>query len=273
MHVFVVNHREKVQNPRPTRRLAVVRWLSLAVCLGVLGAGASGAQAADVRVAVAANFSAPMQTIARAFEQATGHKAILSWGSTGNLFAQIQNGAPFDVLLAADDETPRKLEHLQWAVAGSRFTYALGRLVLWSRQPGLVDDQAEVLRAGRFHKIAIANPKLAPYGAAAMEVLSTLGLTQTLQPKFVQGDNIAQTYQFVATENATLGFVALSQVVAQGRIVAGSAWLVPAHLHTPIRQAAVLLHKGRDNPAAHALLSYLRSDTAKSIIRAHGYEL
>ena len=234
---------------------------------------AANAWAGEAQVAVAANFAAPMQKIAQAFEQDTGHKLRVSVGSTGGFYAQIKNGAPFEVLLAADDETPLKIEQEGLAVKGSRFTYATGRLVLWSKQAGVVDDKAEVLLQQRFERLAIANPKLAPYGLAAAEVLSKAGLWQSVQPKLVMGDNIGQTYQFVATGNAPLGFVALSQVWADGKLVQGSGWLVPAHLHNPIRQDAVCLLKGLDNEAAKALLNYLRSDKAKAVIRAHGYEL
>ncbi len=243
----------------------------LVLALGVAWGTAS--TAAEVSVAVAANFTAPMQKIAQAFEQDTGHKAVLSFGSTGNFFAQIKNGAPFQILLAADDETPARIEKEGQGVANSRFTYATGKLVLWSKQAALVDDKGDVLRSGKFERIAIANPKLAPYGAAAMETLTKLGLLQNLQPKFVQGENISQTYQFIATENAQLGFVALSQVFADGRIKEGSAWIVPAALHQPIQQDAVLLVNGKDNPAATALLSYLRTDKVKSLIRSFGYDL
>ena len=235
--------------------------------------GLQAVQAAEVSVAVAANFMAPMQKIAAAFEQDTGHQAVLSFGATGNFYAQIKNGAPFQILLAADDETPLRLEKEGQGVAGSRFTYATGRLVLWSKQPGLVDDKGEVLKTGKFDRIALANPKLAPYGAAAIETLTRLGLMDTLRPKFVQGENIGQTYQFVATENAQIGFVALSQVMSDGRIAQGSAWIVPAALHRPIRQDALLLNKGQGSPAAAALLQYLRSDKAHAIIKAYGYEL
>lgn len=230
-------------------------------------------QAGEVRVAVAANFAAPMQRIAQLFKQDTGHKAVLSLGSTGNFYAQIRNGAPFDVLLAADDETPVKLEQEGWGVVGTRFTYAVGRLVLWSKRPGVVDDKGEVLRRDGFQRLAVANPKLAPYGVAALEVLNQMGLMQALSAKLVQGDNIAQTYQFVSTENAQLGFVALSQVWADGNITQGSAWIVPAHLYTPIRQDAVLLTKGQGNRAAQALMVYLQSDKIKALIRASGYTL
>jgi molybdate transport system substrate-binding protein len=230
------------------------------------------AQAAEVTVAVAANFAQPMQEIAAAFEQDTGHKATVSLGSTGKFHAQIRNGAPFDVLLAADDETPARLESEGLGLAGSRITYAIGRLALWSKDPGLVDDQGRVLRSGRFERLALANPKTAPYGAAALETLEKLGLLTQLRAKFVQGESIAQAYQFVATGNAELGFVALSQVLSDGRINEGSAWLVPSELHAPLRQDAVLLEAGKDEPAARALLDYLRDERARDIIRSYGYE-
>lgn len=214
-----------------------------------------------------------MQKIATAFEQDTGHKAILAFGSTGKFYAQIKNGAPFQALLAADDETPARLEREGLGVGGTRFTYAIGRLVLWSRQPGLVDDKGNVLRSGKVVRIALADPKLAPYGAAAVDVLNGLGLMPALAPKLVQGENIAQTYQFVATGNAELGFVALSQVFADGKLTQGSAWAVPAGLHAPIRQDAVVLATGKDNAAAAALMAYLRTDKARAIIRSFGYDL
>ena len=241
--------------------------LTAAFCL------AMSSRAAEVGVAVAANFTAPMQKLAQAFEQETGHKALLSFGSTGNLYAQIRNGAPFHVLLAADDETPLKLEREGLGVAGSRFTYAMGKLVLWSKQPGLVDDKGDILRSGTFARIAIANPKLAPYGAAAIETMAKLGRLQALTPRLVQGDNIAQTYQFIATENAQLGFVALSQVLTDGKVAQGSAWVVPSELHAPIQQDAVLLVTGKDHVVATALMGFLRSDRAKVLIRSYGYGL
>lgn len=244
------------------------RFAALGLFFALTAAGA-----AEVNVAVAANFTAPMRKLAEAFEQDTRHKAVLAFGSTGNFHAQIAHGAPFHVLLAADESTPLKLERDGLAVPGSRFTYATGRLVLWSREPGAVDEKGEVLRRGSFARIAVANPKLAPYGAAAMEALEKLGLLAAVRTKIVQGENIAQTYQFVATGNAPLGFVALSQVTAGGRIQQGSAWVVPASLHAPIRQDAVLLAAGKDNPAAAALLKYLQGDKARALIRSYGYEL
>lgn len=238
-----------------------------------LWAVSGGLWAAEVKVAVAANFAAPMQMIAAAFAQDTGHRAVLAFGSTGKFYAQIKNGAPFEVLLAADDETPARLENDGLTVAGTRHTYATGRLALWSRQPGFVDPHGEVLRSGSVKRLAIADPKLAPYGAAAAELLNGLGLMDTLAPKFVQGESIAQTYQFAATGNAELGFVALSQVWADGKLKAGSAWVVPARLHTPLRQDAVLLKPGQGQPAALALMTYLRSEKARLIVGSFGYDL
>lgn len=238
---------------------------------GFLGAGAASAE--DVQVAVAANFTAPMQAIAAAFEKDTGHKAQLAFGSTGKFYAQIRNGAPFQVLLAADDETPKKLEAEGMAVAGTRFTYAIGRLALWSATAGIVDTRGAVLKQGDYKHVAIANPKLAPYGAAAIEVMQRLGVAEAVRPKRVQGENIAQTWQFVASGNAELGFVALSQVTRDGKLTGGSAWIVPAHLHTPIRQDAVILAAGKGNAAARALMAYLKGEKAKAVIRAYGYDI
>ncbi|WP_413437079.1 molybdate ABC transporter substrate-binding protein [Sulfuriferula sp. GW1] len=233
---------------------------------------AGSASADEVQVAVAANFTAPMQKIAADFEKDTGHKALLSFGATGSFYVQIRNGAPFDILLAADAETPSRLEKEGLGVSGSRFTYAIGKLVLWSAKPGFVDGKGDVLNKGDFRHVAIANPKLAPYGAAAMEALTRLGLLTALQPKFVQGESIAQTYQFIATGNAELGFVALSQVLnKEGKLVSGSAWVVPASLYMPIRQDAVILTHGKDKAAAAALMKYLKGDKARAVIKAYGY--
>ena len=245
--------------------------LRLLFCALLLGIGL--AHAAEVQVAVAANFTAPMQKIAAAFESDTGHKALLAFGASGAFYAQIRNGAPFQMLLSADAETPARLEQQGLASAGTRFTYATGRLVLWSAQPGFVDDMGEVLARGTFERIALANPKLAPYGAAAIETLIALKQLERLQPRFVQGENIAQTYQFVGTGNAQLGFVALSQVMVDGRIAKGSAWVVPSSLHSPLRQDAVILAAGKDNAAAIALAAYLKGDKARAVIRSYGYAL
>lgn len=229
--------------------------------------------ASDVEVAVAANFARPMQRIAQAFAKDTGHHAILVTGATGTFFAQIENGAPFDVLLAADRATPERLEGDGFALSGSRFTYAIGILVLWSAQPGYVDAEGAVLRRGTFAHLAIANPRLAPYGAAAIEALTAMGLLDAVRPKIVQGESVAQAQQFIASGNAELGFVALSQVVAPDSPPTGSHWVVPAHLYGPIQQQAALLRRGANNPGARALCEYLRGSKARDIIRSYGYEL
>lgn len=232
---------------------------------------ACAAEAGEVQLAVAANFAAPAARLGEAFTAATGHTLKLSTGATGKFYSQIVNGAPFEVLLSADDETPRRLVAEGHAVAGSNFTYALGRLVLWSAQPGLVDAQGAVLASAQVKHIAIANPKVAPYGAAAMEVMRARGLAEVLAPKLVTGESIAQAFQFVATGNAELGFVALSQVQVPGKPAAGSFWRVPADLHGEIRQDAVLLKAGEKNPAARAWLEFLKSEPAKAVIRDYGY--
>jgi molybdate transport system substrate-binding protein len=259
--------------PRPGLRLAALLGMLSGTVLAALLAVAPArpAIAAEVQVAVASNFSAPMRQIAQAFERDTGHRAVLAFGATGALYAQIRNGAPFDLLLAADAATPARLEAEGLARRGSRFTYAVGRLVLWSAQPGLVDDRGAVLKSEHVGRVAIANPKLAPYGAAAVQVMEKLGVADALRPKLVQGENIAQAHQFVASGNATLGFVALAQVFADGRLSGGSGWIVPAELHDPIRQDAVWLARAHDNPAAAELMRYLRGDAARAIIARFGY--
>jgi molybdate transport system substrate-binding protein len=244
-----------------------------ALIFALTAAIAGFAHGDELQVAVAANFTAPMQQIAAQFEKDSGHKAVLSFGATGKFYAQIVNGAPFEILLAADDETPARLEKDGQGLPASRFTYAIGKLVLWSADPALVDGKGEVLKTGNFKHLAITNPKTAPYGAAAVETLTKLGLLASLQPRFVQGENISQTQQFIVTGNAELGFIALSQVLKDGRISAGSAWTVPANLYEPIRQDALLLAKGKGKPAAAALLAYLKGDKAKAIIKTFGYEL
>ena len=247
--------------------------LALCVCAAVqLGAGQAYAAAQALTVAVAANFAAPMQSIAEAFAQQSGHKLQLAFGSTGKLYAQIKNGAPFQMLLAADSQTPARLEKEGLALAASRFTYATGRLVLWSSKPGYVDAQGAVLRAGAFKYLALADPKLSPYGAAALQTLQAMGLEDKLQSRWVVSQNIAQTYQFVATGNADLGFVALSQVMQNGRMAVGSVWWVPPHLHAPLRHDAVILLPGKDHAAAKALAAYLQGDTARAIMRSYGYQ-
>ncbi|HWO14317.1 MAG TPA: molybdate ABC transporter substrate-binding protein [Polyangiaceae bacterium] len=246
-----------------------MKYLLLTVLLGV----ATSARAEKVQVAVAANFSAPMEKVAAEFAKATGHEALLSFGATGKLYAQIKNGAPFGVLLSADTTTPEKLEKEGLGVPGTRRTYAIGKLVLWSAQPGIVDAQGDVLEKGTFRHVSLANPETAPYGAAAVQVLTKLGLLEALKPKFVQGENIAQAHQFVASGNAELGFVALSQVMKDGNITAGSAWIVPPELYEPLRQDAILLSAGKSNPAAVALLEFLKGAAARAVILSYGYTL
>ena len=245
------------------------RLASLIAILTVMGT----AHAGEVQVAVAANFAGPMEKLAEQFQRDTGHKAVVATGATGKFYAQIRNGAPFEVLLAADDETPAKLETEGHVVAGSRFTYATGRLVLWSARGGVVDAGVNVLKTGSYKHLAIATPKTAPYGAAAVATLRKLGLYESVQPRIVQGENIAQAWQFASTGNAELGFVAQAQVWRDGKFTSGSGWIVPATMHAPIRQDAALLAKGAGNPAARALLQYLRTDKAKALIRSFGYEV
>ena len=254
----------------PNPRLTPLRPALLALALV---AATTSARADDVLVAVAANFAGPLARIAESFTAATGHVVKASAGPTGKFYTQITaGGAPFELLIAADDETPKRLITEGHAVAGSNFTYAIGQLVLWSAQPALVDDQGAVLAAaGRFGKLAIANPKVAPYGAAALQVLKARGLAETLTPRLVTGDSIAQTYQFVSTGNAELGFVALSQVAVPGKPVTGSMWKVPQALYDPIRQDAVLLKAGEKKAAAMALLAYLKSAPARAVISSYGY--
>jgi molybdate transport system substrate-binding protein len=252
----------KISPDMPKARLKWPKWLIAAMTMLF-----SAAHAGEVLIAVAANFAAPMNRIVPLFEAQTGHRARLSIGSTGAFHTQIRSGAPFDVLLAADDETPERLEREGLAVAGTRFTYATGRLVLWSAQAGVVDAQGEVLARGNFQRLAIANPKLAPYGKAAVETMTRLGVAERLAPRIVQAENIAQALQFVATGNAQMGFVSLSQVIDK----AGSRWVVPENLHSPIKQDAVLLTRAKDDLAARELMQFLKGEKARGIIRAFGY--
>ena len=233
----------------------------------------NSAWADEVQVAVAANFTAPIQAIAKDFEKDTGHKLVAAYGATGQFYAQIKNGAPFEVFLAADDSTPAKLESEGDGVKGSRFTYAIGTLALWSAKPGYVDDQGEVLKQNQYKHLSIANPKAAPYGLAATQVLDKLKLTEATKAKIVEGQNITQAFQFVSTGNAELGFVALSQIYKDGKVSQGSAWIVPASLHEPIKQDALILNKGKDNPAAKALVDYLKGPKAAALIKSYGYEI
>lgn len=224
-------------------------------------------------VAVASNFTKPMTEIAAEFEKNTGHSAKLSFGSSGKFVSQFENGAPFEVFLSADDKNPTKLQQSGLAVENSDFTYALGKLVLWSSSPNYVDAQGDILNKGGFKHLALADPKLAPYGATAVEVLKNKNLLEKIQPLFVLGENISQTHQFISTGNVELGFVALSQVSENGKIASGSGWIVPQNFYVPIRQNAVLLKTGKENPAAKALLDYLKTPVAKTIIQKYGYDL
>jgi len=237
--------------------------LALAACSGHAG---------EIRAAVAANFTAPAQMIAEQFHADSGHRLKLSFGSTGKFYSQIKAGAPFDVLLAADDETPTKMGKEGLADPAGEFTYAIGKLVLWSKQPGFVDGKGHVLQ-GKFAKLAIANPKLAPYGLAAQETLESLGLWSGIRNRVVMGESISQTMQFAATGNADLAFIALSQTIKDGKPIEGSSWLVPKQLYNPIRQDAIVLAKPQDKAAAEAFLKYLKSEKAVAIIRSYGYEL
>lgn len=249
------------KSPRLRPVLAVVAALAAVI------AAATPAAAGQASVAVAANFTDAAREIAAAFRQKTGHEAVLSFGNSAQILTQIAQDAPFEVFLSADEERPRKAVEDGLAVADSRFTYAVGKLVLWSRDPALVKGE-ETLRANAFNKLSIANPVAAPYGAAAVDVLRALGLQEALQRKIVQGNSIAQAFQFVDTGNADLGFVALSQVI---NVSAGSRWMVPQTLYRPIKQDAVLLRKGRDSEAAKAFVAFLKGPEAKAVITRYGY--
>ncbi|GGN15271.1 MULTISPECIES: molybdate ABC transporter substrate-binding protein [Marinomonas] len=226
-----------------------------------------------VYVAVASNFTDAMKDIAKQYEAESGNKVALTFGSSGKFVAQIQHGAPFQVFLSADQNKPDALEKAELVVPNSRFTYAIGALALWSAKADFIHNNEDRLKNGDFNKVALANPKLAPYGVAAMEVLEGLGLTTATQPKWVMGENISQTYQFVSTVNADLGFVALSQIMSQGQIKSGSSWIIPADQYSPIRQDAVLLKSAASSAAARDLLDYLRSDKARRIIHSYGYKM
>jgi molybdate transport system substrate-binding protein len=237
----------------------------------VLGFFALQAHAEEITVAVAANFSAAMNRITPAFEKASGHKLVLAFGASGKFYAQIKNGAPFQVFFSADQSTPAALEKDGLAVPDTRFTYAEGALALWSAKTGFIDAEASALKEGKFNKLALANPKLAPYGAAAVEILQHLGLEQKTQAQWILGENIAQAYQFISTGNADLGFVALAQLMDQGP-VQGSVWIVPSELHSPILQDAVLLRKGETSQGARELLRFMQEPQALDIIRSYGYK-
>jgi molybdate transport system substrate-binding protein len=265
------------QSTRLTRRVSAALFALLSTLTLLSGVARAEkkvqAPAREVRAAVASNFTAAMNELSSTFTATTGQKVVASFGASGQLFAQISNGAPFDLLLGADNQYTGQLVDKGLAVAGSRFIYAQGRLALWSNEAGYVDAEGKVLKKAEFQKIAIANPKLAPYGRAAEQSLKTLGLHETLQARFVTGENIGQTQQFVASGSVPLGFVALAQVYALPEAKRGSFWIVPNELYEPLDQEAVLLKSAQDNAAAKAFLDYLKTKEARQIIRRYGYEL
>jgi len=249
-----------------TSRKTILRAGTAALLLSL--ALSAPVRADQTIAAVAANFTEAAKEIGTAFETATGHSVTYSFGSTGQLYTQITQDAPFEVFLAADQARPERAESDGYAVPGSRFTYAVGQLVLWSTDPETIDGTEAALGNPDLSHIAIANPRTAPYGAAAVEVMQALGVYDGLAPKIVEGKSISQTHQFVATGNAELGFVALSQIAATD---AGSRWMIPQDLYTPIRQDAVLLKKGEGSNAAEAYLDFLKSPEALAIIEKYGY--
>lgn len=259
---------------RTARRTGLVALAVLATAALLPASARAQPAPAQALVAVAANFAGVVERLKPDFEAATGHRLLATTGSTGKLYAQISAGAPFDLLLSADTATPARLEREGTAVPGSRFTYAVGRLVLWSARPGVVaEDGRSTLKAGAFRHLAIANPDLAPYGVAARQVLQASGTWAALQSRLVMGQNIGQTHSMVATGAAELGFVALSAVRQPGVAPRGSVWVVPQALYSPVQQDAVLLRAGAANPAAQAFVAYLRSPAAQRVIEAHGYGL
>ncbi len=249
---------------RRALRRQVLGWLLLLPYGGNLAAE-------EVLVAVASNFTAPMQALSETFQRQTGHDVQLAFGSSGRFFAQISNGAPYQLFFSADQAKPQALVAQGLAEAESRFTYAVGGLVLWSADADRIGSGVETLAAAEFERLAIANPRLAPYGLAAIQVLQALELEESLQGKLVQGENIAQAYQFIASANANLGFVARSQVMSNGVLGSGSAWSVPSALHEPIRQDAVLLRNGLNSTAARELLRFVASEAGQAIVAGFGY--
>lgn len=231
----------------------------------------SVARADSVQVAVAANFATPLKALADDFKTRTRHTLLISPEATGKLYAQIKNGAPYEVFLSADQLTPKRLAAEGDALGNTRFTYGIGKLVLWSANPGTIDARGEVLRTSDARHLAIANPKTAPYGTAAISVMEALGVYPRWQSRLVQGENIAQTFQFVGSGNAELGFVALSQVMSDGKITQGSAWIVDPTLYPPLKQDVILLERGENNPAALAFMDYLKSTPARQLIQQFGY--
>jgi molybdate transport system substrate-binding protein len=247
---------------------------SIATLLVLCGLMSSPVWAGEVSVAVASNFAATMERIVPLFQKESGHTVKVSTGASGKLYAQIRSKAPFDVFLSADEEMPRQLVQDGLAVTGSRFAYAAGRLVLWSAQPGLVDEKGAVLNKGNFSMLAIANPRFSPYGVAAKETLTKLIMWNSIQEKLTKGENVIQTRQLVVTEKADLAFIALSQLMRDGKVIeGGSWWRVPPEMHKPINQNAVLLTSAKDKAAAKAFLAFLKSEKARVVMRGFGYEV
>lgn len=244
----------------------------LSIILVLCGLLGSQVWAGEVRVAVAANFTAPMERLAPLFQKESGHTLKVTAAASGKLYAQIKGGAAFDVFLSADEETPKRLMQEGFAVGGTRFVYATGRLVLWSVQPDLIDEKASVLNKGNFNTLSIANPINSPYGVAAKETLTKLTMWNSIQRKLDKGDDVSQTFQMAASEKADLAFVALSQIMRDGKVTTGSWWLVPPEMHNPIRQSAVLLSHAKDTDAAKAFLAFLKSAKAQAVMRGFGYE-
>lgn len=240
--------------------------------LMLCGLMASPVQAGEVSVALASNFVAPMERLVPLFQKESGHTVKVTPGASGKLYAQIKKGAAFDVFLSADEELPRRMMQEGTAVTGSRFIYATGRLVLWSAQPGFVDDKGLVLNRGNFSLLAIPNPVNSPYGVAAKETLTKLTMWNAMQRKLDKGDDVIETYRFAATERTELALVPLSQVMRDGKVSSGSWWLVPPEMHNPIRQSAVLLTAAKDPAAAKAFLVFLKSEKAVKVMRGFGYE-
>jgi molybdate transport system substrate-binding protein len=244
------------------------KFTVLSLCFFII----NSVHADEIYLAVATNFTAAMKEIVTKFEQTHDYQVKTSFGSSGKIYAQIKHGAPFEIFLSADQTKPELLENEGFTILGSRFTYAIGALALWSFKPDFVGTDFTQLTNNNFNKLALANPKLAPYGVAAIEVLEKLKLKEASRAKWVQGENIAQTYQFVATGNADLGFVALSQIMDKGEINIGSSFIIPHELYSPIRQDAVLLKRAKNNAGAKALHAYIQSTEAKKIIQTYGYQ-
>ncbi len=247
--------------------IAVIGGVAVFLAFSIGSRGPAGQT--EIQVAVATNFAGPMEEIVRRFEEETGHRVLAATGSTGKHYAQIVHGAPFDAFFAADVDRPARLEQEGRAIPGSRFTYATGRLVLWSGQDGVVDDGGDILAEGSFRHLAIASPELAPYGQAAQELLVQRGHWEHVQERLVFGENIGQAFQFVNSGNADLGLVALSQVRRPDQELPGSSWVIPRDLHAPIDQQAILLKEG---PEARALLEFFKTDVIRDLIRSYGYD-